>query len=70
MFFDLGLPDISGIEVARHIREDEEYSPMLVAVTGWSQPQDRRQTTQAGFNFHLTKPVEPEMIKNLISMAR
>ena len=67
-FLDLGLPDITGIEVAEHIRADEENSPMLVAVTGWSQVHDRKATARAGFNFHLSKPIDPSKIEHILAM--
>ena len=69
-FLDLGLPDISGIDIAKHIRSDEEYSPLLVAVTGWSQATDRASTTRAGFNFHLSKPVDPSKIEHVLGMLQ
>ena len=67
-FLDLGLPDIPGIDIAAHIRAEEDCSPMLVAVTGWSQPQDRKATTRVGFNFHLPKPVDPLKIEHILAM--
>ena len=67
-FLDLGLPDIPGLDIARHIRSEEEYSPMLVAVTGWSQPQDRKATSKVGFNFHLSKPVDPIKVEHILAM--
>ena len=67
-FLDLGLPDIAGLEIAKHIRSEEDYSPMLVAVTGWSQPQDRKATSKAGFNFHLSKPVDPIKVEHILAM--
>ena len=67
-FLDLGLPDIAGLEIAKHIRAEEDCSPMLVAVTGWSQPQDRRATSKVGFNFHLSKPVDPVKVEHILAM--
>ncbi len=67
-FLDLGLPDIAGLDIARHIRAEEECSPMLVAVTGWSQTQDRKATSKAGFNFHLSKPVDPIKVEHILAM--
>ena len=67
-FLDLGLPDLSGLEIAEHIRAEEDYSPMLVAVTGWSQPQDRKATSKVGFNFHLSKPVDPIKVEHILAM--
>jgi PAS domain S-box-containing protein len=56
---DLGIPGMSGHEVARAVRADAALRDMLlVAVTGYGQPDDRRRTVEAGFDEHLTKPVE------------
>jgi CheY-like chemotaxis protein len=56
---DLGLPDLDGYEVARRIRAGLNGKPMtLIALTGYGAPEDRRLTTEAGFDFHLVKPVQ------------
>jgi PAS domain S-box-containing protein len=58
VFLDIGMPGMDGYEVARHIRADEaNRGLLLVAVTGWSQEEDRRRVREAGFDAHLTKPV-------------
>lgn len=55
---DIGLPDISGHDVARALRADPALAGIrLVALTGWGGPQDRLQSRDAGFDHHLTKPV-------------
>jgi signal transduction histidine kinase len=55
---DIGLPEMSGEEVARAIRSDPALKHVpLVALTGYGQPDDRRRTAEAGFDDHLTKPV-------------
>jgi PAS domain S-box-containing protein len=65
-FLDIGLPDISGHEVALQLRERYPARDLvLVALTGWGSDGDRRQSEQAGFNFHLTKPVSVDAINNL-----
>jgi CheY-like chemotaxis protein len=59
ILLDLGLPGISGIDVARSIRAAAATRDItLIAITGWGQPQDRARTTDAGFDFHFTKPVD------------
>jgi DNA-binding response OmpR family regulator len=64
---DLGLPDISGEDVARRIREKPwGAGVLLIAVTGWGQAQDRVRTAAAGFEHHLVKPVEPEQLLELL----
>ena len=67
VLLDVGLPGMSGIEVARELRRRPELEgACLVAVTGWSQPEDRRQTREAGFDHHLTKPTEPATLLRLL----
>ena len=60
VFLDIGMPGLSGYDVARMLRASSiGVQPVLVAVTGWGQPDDRRRTLDAGFDHHLVKP--PEM---------
>jgi CheY-like chemotaxis protein len=64
---DLGLPDLNGFEVARRLRSDESLGPVrLIALTGWGQADDRRRTLEAGFDHHLTKPVDPDQLNRLL----
>jgi PAS domain S-box-containing protein len=59
VLLDLGMPDMDGFEVARRIRADAACSGVrIVALTGWGQERDRERTRGAGFDFHLTKPVD------------
>jgi len=59
MLLDIGMPGMNGYEVARRIRAHPAGKPIkLIAITGWGQPADRRQADEAGFDFHLTKPVD------------
>ena len=55
---DLGMPGMSGLDVARQIRKRPGSPPMLIALTGWGQSADRELTRVAGFKHHLTKPVD------------
>jgi PAS domain S-box-containing protein len=65
---DLGLPDVSGYEVARSLRGDADLAGVhLVALTGWAQEEDRRQSIAAGFDRHLVKPVEPDTVLELLA---
>jgi signal transduction histidine kinase len=58
MLLDIGMPLVNGYEVARRIRlEPWGAEPMLVAISGWSQPQDRERALAAGFDAHFAKPV-------------
>jgi PAS domain S-box-containing protein len=64
---DIGMPHLDGYQTARRIRDQSWGSSiLLVALTGWGQEQDRRQATEAGFNFHLVKPGDPQTIGALI----
>jgi len=68
VFLDIGMPGISGYDVARALRETEHgATPVLVAVTGWGQPEDLRRTREAGFDHHLVKPPELDEIRRLCS---
>ena len=66
VLMDIGLPKLYGYDAARRIREARGQDVLLVAVTGWGQDEDRRKSREAGFDHHLTKPVDPEAINRLI----
>ena len=67
-FLDIGLPGMSGYELARRIRADARLEGItLVAVTGWGQDEDRRQSKEAGLDYHLTKPVDPREVQALVA---
>ena len=63
---DIGLPEFDGYEVARKVRGALGGTILLVALTGYGQPDDRRQALDAGFDAHLVKPVEPEALLGVI----
>ena len=63
---DIGMPGLSGYDIARHIRQEVWGAPMtLIAVTGWGQEEDRRKSKSAGFDHHLTKPVDITELERL-----
>ena len=65
---DIGMPDISGYEVARQLRQTEEgRSLTLIAVTGWGQERDKLRAREAGFDHHFTKPIDPNTLLELVS---
>jgi signal transduction histidine kinase len=67
VFLDIGMPGISGYDVARQLRASALGPDLtLVAVTGWGQPEDRRRTAEAGFDHHLVKPPEIEAICRIL----
>jgi CheY-like chemotaxis protein len=71
VFVDIGLPGFDGYEVARRIRaEDWGKSILLVALTGYGQVDDRRRALEAGCDVHLTKPVFPERLAEVLSAVR
>jgi PAS domain S-box-containing protein len=63
---DIGMPGANGYEVARAMRERRSSGVTLVALTGWGQEGDRRLATEAGFDYHLTKPVDPSLLNDLL----
>jgi CheY-like chemotaxis protein len=69
VFVDIGLPGLDGYEVARRIRAARGSRVLLVALTGYGQPEDQRSALAAGFDVHLTKPVELERIAAVIDRA-
>jgi two-component system, chemotaxis family, CheB/CheR fusion protein len=67
---DIGLPGMSGLEVARAVREHPGISEVyLVALTGYGRDDDRRATAEAGFDEHLTKPVSRETLERVLGLA-
>jgi CheY-like chemotaxis protein len=67
VLLDIGLPGMSGYEVARQIRAQSEFRELvLAALTGYGQDEDRRRADEAGFNFHLTKPADPKRLEALV----
>lgn len=67
VLLDIGLPKMNGYDVARRIREQAwGEGVVLAAVTGWGQDHDREQAREAGFDRHLTKPVQLETVRGLL----
>jgi signal transduction histidine kinase len=67
VLLDLGLPRLDGYEVSRRIRAQEWGKHMvLVALTGWGQAEDRRRTREAGFDSHLVKPLNLDVLTELL----
>jgi len=68
---DLGMPGLNGYELARSIRADAFLRGMLlVAQTGWGQAEDRRRSSEAGFDEHLVKPLRPEDLQRVLETRR
>jgi signal transduction histidine kinase/CheY-like chemotaxis protein len=70
VLLDIGLPLLNGYEVCRRVRERRgTKQPLLVALTGWGQADDRRKSREAGFDHHLVKPVSYEALVKLLSTS-
>lgn len=68
---DVGLPDIDGYEIARRVRENPATRDLrLVALTGYGTQEDRRRALAAGFDRHLTKPVDFNALETLLRSTR
>jgi DNA-binding response OmpR family regulator len=63
---DLGLPGIDGFEVAKGIRAELGENVVLVAVSGFGQPDDKRRALEAGFDEHITKPADVKDIESIL----
>ena len=68
VLLDLALPKMDGLEVARRLRAEWPIRPMLlVATTGFGQEEDRRRTAEAGFDHHLVKPIDLQVLRSLLA---
>jgi CheY-like chemotaxis protein len=68
VLLDIGLPKMNGYEVARRLRQHPDLNKsFLIALTGYGQDEDRLRSIDAGFNHHLTKPVDPDKLQSLIT---
>ena len=68
LLLDIGLPGLSGFEVARRIREENALKGVvLIAVTGYSEESGRRLSQQAGFDHHLVKPPDFAVLKEILA---
>ena len=64
---DIGMPGRNGYDVARAMRGRRGRGLTLVALTGWGQEADRRRALEAGFDYHLTKPIDPDALNDLLA---
>jgi CheY-like chemotaxis protein len=70
VLLDIGMPGLDGREVARRLRRDEaQRDALLVAVTGYGTEEDRRLSAEAGFDAHLTKPIDLGRLQWLLAEA-
>jgi signal transduction histidine kinase/ActR/RegA family two-component response regulator len=68
VLLDIGLPGLDGYEVARQLRAQFGSAMRLVAMTGYGQEEDRRRAFEAGFNAHLVKPADPEVLQSVLAL--
>ena len=67
VLLDIGMPGLTGYEVARRLRQgNPKTHPTLIAITGWGQDIDKERAFAAGFDHHLTKPVDPQRLVELL----
>jgi PAS domain S-box-containing protein len=70
VLLDIGMPEVSGYDVARAIRREAWGRPMrLIALTGWGQAEHRRRSIEVGFDDHLVKPVELDLLENVLQLG-
>jgi PAS domain S-box-containing protein len=67
LLLDIGMPELNGYQLAQRIRGTSwGRRAMLIAITGWGQEQDKRRALEAGFDEHLTKPIDPNGLEALL----
>ncbi len=68
VLLDIGMPKLNGYDTAARLRRQSwGKNVMLVALTGWGQEDDKRRSLEAGFDFHMVKPVDPAALEKLLS---
>jgi DNA-binding response OmpR family regulator len=70
LLLDIGMPKLSGYDVARRVRDARGSEVLIVAITGWGQEEDRQRARDAGFDHHFTKPVDYAVLLDLIDKAK
>jgi signal transduction histidine kinase/CheY-like chemotaxis protein len=70
LLLDIGMPELNGYQLAQRIRDTSwGRGATLIAITGWGQEQDKRRALAAGFDLHLTKPIDPGRLEALLQRA-
>ncbi len=68
VLLDIGLPKLNGYEVCRWIRaQNQSEKVIIIAQTGWGQEETRQKTSEAGFDYHMVKPLDPNALKKILS---
>jgi PAS domain S-box-containing protein len=71
ILLDIGLPGMSGYDVAKTLRADPSFQGVIIAaLTGYGQDADRQRSWEAGFDYHLTKPPDPSILESLLASPR
>jgi CheY-like chemotaxis protein len=71
ILMDIGMPKLNGYDACARIRAlPRGNEPTIVALTGWSQEEDKARSKQAGFDRHLVKPVEPKTLEGIIRSVK
>jgi DNA-binding response OmpR family regulator len=66
VLLDIGMPKVSGYDVARRLREARGDTVFIIAISGWGQESDRKRARESGFDHHFTKPVDFDALLALI----
>src|SRR5262249_19512527 len=68
VLLDVGLPDMDGYRVALRLRQEASFQgTVIIAVTGYGRPEDRRRSRESGIDLHLVKPVDPDVLLALLA---
>lgn len=71
VLLDIGLPQMNGYDVARHLRREEDSADTtLVALTGYHGPEEVRKSQEAGFDEHVVKPIDLETLRRLLACPK
>jgi CheY-like chemotaxis protein len=70
VLLDIGMPDLSGYEVARALRARSRPCPHLVAITGWGSAADRGRALEAGFDQHVLKPLDAKIVQRVLARVQ
>jgi CheY-like chemotaxis protein len=67
VLLDIGMPGMSGYDVAKQLRAEDQFEGLVItALTGYGQAEDKRRSHEAGFNHHMTKPPNPDLLAALL----
>jgi CheY-like chemotaxis protein len=71
IILDIGMPRLNGYEACRRIRALPDLEkPVMIALSGWGQEEDKRRSEEAGFHYHLVKPVDRTALMQLLSQLK